>query len=264
VTGNPFLDRLRAGEDTYMLGIRTARTPDTVRIACSTGHHAVLVDLEHSTMPLDVAATLCATAGDLGLTALVRVPEREYGAIGRLLDAGATGIVVPRVETVEQARTVAGACRFPPGGGRSQVATVPAVGMAPTPARTLNPLLDARTVLQVVVETPDGVAEANAIAAVDGVDMLAVGANDLTAELGIPGQYGHPLVRDAVTTVAAACREHGKLLMLAGIGDPAVRADLARLGACPLHLTGMDTDLLHTAAADRVRAFTRQPERALP
>jgi 2-keto-3-deoxy-L-rhamnonate aldolase RhmA len=73
VTGHAFLDRLRAGEETFVLGIRTARTPDTVRIARSTGHHAVLVDLEHSTMPLDVAATLCATAGDLCLTALVRV-----------------------------------------------------------------------------------------------------------------------------------------------------------------------------------------------
>jgi 2-keto-3-deoxy-L-rhamnonate aldolase RhmA len=127
----------------------------------------------------------------------------------------------------------------------------------------LNPLLDAGTVVQVLLETPEGIAAADAIAAIDGVDMLAVGANDLTAELGIPGEYGHPLVRDAVGTVAAACRAHGKLLMLGGVGDPAVRADLAGLGACPLHLTGMDTDLLHAAAAARLRAFTDQPEEAV-
>ena len=85
--------------------------------------------------------------------------------------------------------------------------------------------------------------------------MVALGANDLTAELGIPGEYDHPLVRDAVAAVAAACRAHGRLFMLGGIGDPAVYAVLAALGACPLRLTGMDTDLLYAAvqAAGRRR-----------
>ena len=65
-----------------MLGIRSSRTADVVRIAREAGYHAVMIDLEHSTMPLDVAAQLCATAGDLGLTPFVRVPEQDYGAIG--------------------------------------------------------------------------------------------------------------------------------------------------------------------------------------
>ena len=63
--------------------------------------------------------------------------------------------------------------------------------------------------VQILIETPRGVANADAIAAVDGVDMIAIGANDLTAELGIPGEYDHPLVRDAVSTVAEACRRTG-------------------------------------------------------
>ena len=71
------------------------------------------------------------------------------------------------------------------------------------------------------METPAGIADADAIAAVDGVDMIALGANDLTAELGIPGQFDHQLVREAVAAVATACRNHGKLLMLAGIADRA-------------------------------------------
>jgi 2-keto-3-deoxy-L-rhamnonate aldolase RhmA len=86
---NPFLDRLRCGELTLMLAIRSSRTADIVRIARHSGHHAIMVDLEHSAMPLDIAAELCATAFDLGLTPFVRVPEREYGAIGRILDCGA-------------------------------------------------------------------------------------------------------------------------------------------------------------------------------
>jgi 2-keto-3-deoxy-L-rhamnonate aldolase RhmA len=254
--GKSLLDRLRAGEPTFMLGIRGSRTTDVVRIARSTGHHAILIDLEHSAMPIDTAASLCATAGDLGLTPFVRVPEREYGAIGRLLDGGALGIIAPRVESAEEAQTISRACRFPPIGQRSQLASVPQLGMRPTPARVLNPTLDAATIVQILIETPQGVANADAIAAVDGVDMLAIGANDLTAELGISGQYDHPLVRDAVLTAAAACRRHGKLLMLGGVADQAQYAALASLGVCPLQLTGMDNDLLYSAAQARVQSIS--------
>jgi 2-keto-3-deoxy-L-rhamnonate aldolase RhmA len=253
---NPFLERLRAGEPTFMLGIRGSRTPDIVRIAAATGHHAVLIDLEHSTMSFDVAAQLCAASGDLGLTPFVRVPERDYGTIGRLLDGGAQGIVAPRIETVSEAETISRACRFPPRGQRSQIATVPQLGMRPTPAASSNPALDAQTIVQILLETPEGIANAEAIARIDGVDMLAIGANDLTAELGAPGAYEHPALRDAVASAAEACRRSGKLLMVGGVGDPPVLKSLSALGACPLVLTGMDTDLLFTAARRRVESLS--------
>ncbi|MCW2910593.1 MAG: 2-keto-3-deoxy-L-rhamnonate aldolase RhmA [Actinomycetia bacterium] len=252
---NPFLDRLRAGELTLMLGIRSSRTGDVVRIAREAGYHAVMIDLEHSAMPLDVAAQLCAIAGDLGLTPFARVPEREYGVIGRLLDCGAQGIIAPRIDTADQARIVSRACRFPPRGQRSQLATVPQFGMRPTPAATLNPALDSATIVQILIETPAGVASADAIAQLDGVDMLAIGANDLTAELGVPGRYDDPRVRDAVATAAQACQRHGKLLMVGGIADLDILEDLTSLGVCPLQLAGTDTDLLFTGAAARAGKF---------
>ncbi|WP_177231405.1 HpcH/HpaI aldolase family protein [Amycolatopsis saalfeldensis] len=246
--GNPFLDRLRAGELTLMLGIRGSRTTEIVHIARSTGHHAIMVDLEHSTMPTDVAAMLCAAADGFGLTPFVRVPEREYGMIGRLLDGGAHGIIAPRIETVDEARQVARACRFAPRGQRSQTAMAPQLGMRPTPAATLNPAVDDAIVVQILLETPAGIANADAIAEVDGVDMLVFGANDFTAELGVPGQYGDPRVRDAVASAAEACRRHGKLLMVGGIADPQLYDALVPLGVCPLVLTGADTALLYQAA----------------
>jgi 2-keto-3-deoxy-L-rhamnonate aldolase RhmA len=227
---NPFLGRLRDGELTLMLGIRSSRTADVVRIAHEAGYHAVMIDLEHSTMPLDVAAQLCATAGDLGLTPFVRVPEQDYGAIGRLLDGGAQGIIAPRIDTADQLR--------------------------PVPAATMNPVLDRATIVAILIETPAGVASADAIAQLDGVDMLAIGVNDLTAELGVPGRYDDPRVRDAVATAARACQRHGKLLMVGGIADLAILEDLAPLGVCPLQLAGTDTELLFTAAAARAAKFT--------
>jgi 2-keto-3-deoxy-L-rhamnonate aldolase RhmA len=243
-----FLDRLRADEPTLMLCIRSSRTMDVVHIARSTGHHSIMVDLEHSTMSADVAAHLCAAAGSLGMTAMVRVPEREYGMIGRLLDGGAHGIIAPRIETVEEARQVARACRFAPRGQRSQTTMVPQLGMRPTPARELNPALDDAAIVQILLETPAGIANADAIAQLDGVDMLALGANDFTAELGVPGQYGDPRVRDAVATVAGACRRHGRLMVLGGINDRSILDALVPLGVCSLRITGTDTALLFEAA----------------
>ncbi|HEX4252836.1 MAG TPA: aldolase/citrate lyase family protein [Pseudonocardia sp.] len=253
---NPFLDRLRAGEPTLLLGLRSSRTSEAVRVAHATGHHGIMIDLEHSTMPLDVAAALAATACDLGMTPFVRIPERDYGTIGRLLDCGVLGIVAPRVESVADAEMISRACRFPPCGQRSQLAMVPQYGMRPTPASELNPALDDATIVQILLETPRGIAHADPIAALDGVDMLAIGANDLTAELGVPGQHSHPAVRLAITAAAEACKRHGKLLMVGGISDPAVLATLPALGASPVHLTGFDTDLLYAAAKARAATFT--------
>jgi 2-keto-3-deoxy-L-rhamnonate aldolase RhmA len=252
---NAFLTRLRDGETTLILAIRSGRTPDVVRIARASGHHAIMVDLEHSTMPLDVAASLCQTAADIGLTPFVRVPEREYGAIGRLLDGGAVGIITPRVETAAEAATVARACRFAPRGQRSQLATVPQFGMRPVPATELNPALDDATIVQILVETPAGVANADEIAAVDGVDMISFGANDFTAELGVPGRYDDPRVAAAVAALGGVCRRHGKLLMVGGIGDQALLRHLDSLGVCPLRLTGTDTDMLYAGAAARAERF---------
>ena len=131
---NMFLARLQAGELTLMLAIRSGRTSEVVRIAKATGHHAVLVDLEHSGISVAIAGEMCATANDLGMMPFVRIPERDYGIIGRLLDSGAVGIVAPRVETVEEAEDISRACRFPPFGRRSQLAMVPQFGMRPMPA----------------------------------------------------------------------------------------------------------------------------------
>jgi 2-keto-3-deoxy-L-rhamnonate aldolase RhmA len=255
-TEAPMLAELRAGRPQLMLGVRSSRTTEIARIAKSTGHHILMVDLEHSAMPIDTAAQVCATAGDLGMTALVRIPEKEYGVIGRLLDGGAHGIIAPRVETAEEALLIAQATRFPPLGHRSQLAMVPQLGMTPTPAATMNPELNRRTIVKILIESPLGIANAGEIAAVDGVDILAFGANDFTSELGIPGQYRDPRVREAVEQLIAGAQASGKLAMVGGIADLELYAELFALGLCPMLLTGMDTDLLFEGARTRAERFT--------
>lgn len=245
------IEKLRRGELVTAMMIRSARTPDVVRVAHSTGHQSIIVDLEHSTMPLDAAALMTSTAHDLGMFPFVRVPEQDYGSIGRCLDGGASGIIAARIETAAQATEIARACRFAPRGQRSQIAMVPQLGFAPTAAGILNPLLDRSIIVQVLIETPLGVENANAIARADGVDMLAIGANDLSAELGIPGDFRSPRLRECVGKVAAACAENGKLCVLGGISDLSLVREYLMMGVAPLIISGSDIEMLAGAAKYR-------------
>jgi 4-hydroxy-2-oxoheptanedioate aldolase len=247
------LDRLAQGLPVAALGVRGSRTADIARIARSTGHHAIWIDMEHSTMPVDTAAMICAASLDIGLVPFVRRPERDYGVIGRLLDGGAMGIIAPRIETAEQAKELVAACKFPPHGHRSAISTLSLVEFKAIPVGDFNGLMNGATIVKVLIESPLGVENIASIAAVPGVDLIGIGTNDLTAEMGIPGEYRHADVRRAHEAALAACRGLGKPLAIGGIGDPAYAAELIRMGAAPFLFTGIDTDLLLGAARDRIR-----------
>ena len=246
------IEGLARGIPVAALGVRSARTAEIARIARATGHHAIWVDLEHSTIPIDAAAAICAAAVDIGLAPFVRVPEREYGVVGRLLDGGALGIIAPRVETVEEAQEIVAACRFPPFGHRSAIATLAHVNFRKLPTEEFNRAMNDATVVKILIESPRGIDNIEAIAALPGVDLVGIGTNDLSAELGVPGQYSHASVRRAHESAIAACRRAKKPLAIGGIGDLAYNAELIRLGAAPFLFTGIDTDLLLGAARDRV------------
>jgi 2-keto-3-deoxy-L-rhamnonate aldolase RhmA len=96
----------------------------------------------------------------------------------------------------------------------------------------LNPKLNAETAVIVMLETAEGIENCEAIAAVDGIDVLLIGSGDLTTDLGIPGQVDHPRLRAAYERVAAACRTHKKVLGVGGIRHNTVlQGELIRLGA---------------------------------
>ena len=246
------IERLARGIPVAALGIRSSRTTDIARLALASGHQAIWVDLEHSTMSIDMAASICAAAMDIGLAPFVRIPEREYGVIGRLLDGGALGIIAPRVETVDQARDILDACRFPPYGHRSAVATLAHIGFERWPTEQFNRSMNQATVVKILIESPRGIENIEAIAALPGVDLIGIGTNDLSAELGVAGEFAHPSVRQAHEAAIGACRRANKPLAIGGIADVAYNAELIRLGAAPFLFTGIDTDMLLGAARDRV------------
>lgn len=254
---SPSLVRLRAGEPVLALGVRHSRNGDIARMASAAGCGVVWIDLEHSAIAVDAAAQIAATATDCGLDGWVRVPEGDIGVIGRLLDGGATGIVAPKVESAAEATRFAAACRFSPRGSRSQIAILPQHGFARLPVAELNRRCDDAVTLQILIESRTGIEAIDAISAVDGVDIVGIGMNDLTADYGCPGDYRNPAIRAACERVAAAARAHGKVAIVGGIADPAYFIELVGIGFAPLIFAGIDTDILATgvfARADDWRA----------
>jgi 4-hydroxy-2-oxoheptanedioate aldolase len=110
--------------------------------------------------------------------------------------------------------------------------------------------LNAEILVVPMIETPEAVDNAEAIAAIAGIDALLIGTNDLTLEMGIPGQVGHERVRAAYAKVAAACRRHNKVLGMGGVYDQEVAARYLRMGARMI-LAGSDHNLLLDAATRR-------------
>jgi 2-keto-3-deoxy-L-rhamnonate aldolase RhmA len=245
------LQRLAHGEPLLSLGIRNARTAEIVRMAKTAGFGLVWIDLEHSSMSIDCAVQIMASATDLAMEAWVRVPERDYGVIGRLLDGGATGIVAPRVETAEEAQKVVNAVRFPPRGQRSQTALLPQASYRRMAAAELMHCADLATTVHILIESAEGVRNADAIAAIDGVDILHVGLNDLSVDLGHVDHLRHPDVLDASKRVIAAARGRGKLAVVGGSSDPALFVELLGAGAAPLVFAAIDTDVLAAGLTQR-------------
>lgn len=247
-------DALREQALVLCLALLNSRTPDVPAIAAACGYDAVYVDLEHTSTSLETARMLCMSAVGAGISGLVRVPSHDPSVIARVLDGGAVGVIVPHINSKDEAEAVVSAARFPPLGHRSISGPNAVSGYQPRTAPELVELLERRTVVAVMIETPQGVEAAESIAAVDGVDMILVGPSDLTAEMGIHGQYENPHFQSAVESVAAACRGRGVALGMAGIKSLDVLNRFVGLGLRFIS-AGTDIGMMTEAATTRAQAL---------
>ena len=250
---NVIIDMLANREPVLALGIRAARTVDIVKIAKATGHHLIWIDLEHSTMSIDLCAQICSAALDAQIVPFVRVPEREYGVIGRLLDGGAVGIMVARVETAEQATDLARACKFQPLGLRSQIVGLPLFNMRRVPSPHHNRLANRITVFMPLLESEMGCKNVEEIAAVEGVDLIGSGSNDFTSELGELGNYKHPTLVAEYTAAIKACKKYGKSFSIGGIGDMAQNKQWIEAGGATLLYSAIDSEFFRDALQAQVK-----------
>jgi 2-keto-3-deoxy-L-rhamnonate aldolase RhmA len=218
--GTNHAKRMLANKDLVLcFGVNQLRTPNIAMVTAACGFDALYIDLEHNPTSLETAAGICIAALGLGITPLARVSSHDPHDATRILDCGAQGVMVPHIQNAKEARAVVDACRFAPHGHRSAAGSLPSFGYAQMGQAEVCRRVNEETLLIAMIETPEAVANADAIAAVEGIDTVHIGASDLSTEMGIPGQYKHEKMQAAFKTVAEAARKHGKSMGVGGVRE---------------------------------------------
>ena len=225
---------------------------EPVEIMAYAGFDFVVVDLEHAPLDPRTAYRLINSAAALGMTPLVRVPDKTPSTIQKILDAGAMGILVPHVDTVEQAAAVGQACRFPPHGSRGAGGTsrAGAWGLRPNAEYLATGNDDVLCIPQ--LESVEAIKAAPEMLALDSIDAVFVGAADLSMSMGTTP--ASPEVTELIGSAIEAAHAAGKRCGLAFGGVPERAARAVRDG-CDFVLLSNDTSMLAEAARGLVTAF---------
>jgi 2-keto-3-deoxy-L-rhamnonate aldolase RhmA len=251
VLRNRVKEKLARGEVVASMTVRLVRGVEIARIASTAGFDTLYVDMEHSSFSLETTGQICIAALEAGVTPLVRVPG--LAEVSRVLDAGALGVIAPHVQSADEARAYVKAAKFPPLGERSAAGPLPHLHYRAFPPAQADAALNDATTIIVQFESEQALAAADAIAAVDGVDLVMIGSNDLLADWGLAGQYEHPRLREAYAKTIAACRQHGKHVGVGGLASrPQLAAEFVRMGARYVS-TGTDLGFLLAACSAKAK-----------
>lgn len=256
VIHNHFRAELDAGRMAMMTSVRQTPGNQVVFAIKAAGFHAIFIDLEHGMLSLPEAGQLCMMGLACNVTPIVRIPGHETHLIGQILDLGAMGIIIPHVNTAEEAKHMVDACMYPPVGHRGFSSTIPQLQSLSFPAKEVRAHINSQTTVMPQIETAEGVENVEAIAGVDGVDMVEVGGNDLLLDLGIPGDYDNPKLMTVLKKVADGAKKAGKHFGVGGVPDHVVKEVYAMGGR--IMSVGGDINFLASAmktAAERTRAL---------
>ena len=246
-----FKDRLKKGPSA--LGcLANMGSAIAAEILAASGYDSVMVDLEHG--PGDILNAIhqmqAITAG--GAVPLLRVPDNDPVWLKRALDSGPAGIMVPAIGTVDAARAAVTACRYPPEGIRGvahSIARASGYGTNLTDYLERG-LTDFLLIAQ--IETMEGLDNVEAIAAVDGIDMLFVGPMDLSASAGYFNQPDHPDMENLLTRIEQAAKAQGKYL--GALATPGRPAEALFKRCYHFVLDSVDIAILRDAALEKVAA----------
>lgn len=200
--------RIHAGETLYgtFLGLGSVIASE---LCARAGFDWVIIDLEHGAgTETDLLASLLAVS-TTPTTAIVRPQSAERLRIGRALDHGAHGLMIPRVDVPEQAREAISFMRFPPDGVRGLALSTRGAGLGERSHPEVHGINE-HLIGVIQIESPSAVDHAAEIAAIDGVDVLFIGPADLSHSLGVPGEFDHPAYLTALERVVAAAEGEGK------------------------------------------------------
>ncbi len=204
--------KLRSGAPVFGTMIRLIRSPAIAPIAKHAGLDMIMLDMEHGPYSFETLSDTVLAGRAMGLGVMARVPELARSYVSRALDCGVDGVMVPMIETKEQAELLAGWAKFPPYGKRGLGSSGGHTMYAkPTDTAAFVQAADRQTIAIAQVETITGANNADAIAGVPGIDALVVGPNDLAMSLNRPGELSSPVQDAAIQRIADATKKHSKI-----------------------------------------------------
>nr|WP_272213618.1 aldolase/citrate lyase family protein [Marinicella sp. W31]MDC2879579.1 aldolase/citrate lyase family protein [Marinicella sp. W31] len=238
------------------LAICVMGTVETVAIAQRTGFDFLVVDMEHGRIGLDAMTDICVAGLLAGVPVYARVTGPTSPDLARVLDCGATGVIVPHVDTLEQARAIVEKTRFLPTGNRALPGPLAISGFEPVPVADLIATAEASTRVIAMIESVSGLEAADEIAALEGIDGLMIGSNDLAAALGCPGDVAHETVVGAFAAIGRAAKRNGKTFCTMGLPPERVREQALDFGAGMVVATN-EINLLFDGARHTLDSFRK-------
>jgi 2-keto-3-deoxy-L-rhamnonate aldolase RhmA len=206
---NTTREKLSRGETVLGCGLQCYRSPEIARTFAAAGFDYVFIDMEHGSYDLETAQDMIAAATGSGITPIVRVGELLYSLVARLLDAGAQGIILPRVEDPKILEEALSWMRFPPMGKRGYGVNTTMIGYESHGFKAIIEHLNDNTLSVVQFETKLAMERADELLSLSGLDIAMVGPADLSIALGIPGEFDHPLLVSTVEKLIEQCNDHG-------------------------------------------------------
>jgi 2-dehydro-3-deoxyglucarate aldolase/4-hydroxy-2-oxoheptanedioate aldolase len=206
---NQTRERLSRGETVFGCGLQCYRSVEIVRAFAAAGFDYVFIDMEHGSFNLETVHDMITAAHGANITPIVRIGELLYSLAARLLDSGAQGIILPRVEEPKLLAEALSWMRFPPEGKRGYGINATMTGYE---IRTFPEIIEHQnrnTLVVVQFETVAAMERADELLSLKGVDIAMVGPADLSIALGIPGQFDHPLLISTVDRLIEKCNRHG-------------------------------------------------------
>ena len=208
---NDLKARLKKGDRLLGTMLTIMSHPELPKILKVCGFDYFIVDCEHNSFNFESVATMLTVAREAGIPGLVRVPEAKREVVLKFMEMGASGLLLPNADTPEQARALVEYAKYYPMGKRGVALLRSHSGFE----KVENPTeymkkTNEDTVLMAHIESPIGVANAEKILDVEGIDALFIGPNDLSQSMGIMGQYSHPDFIAAIDHVIASAKAKGK------------------------------------------------------
>lgn len=226
---NRIKQALQAGQAVVGTMVVEIRQPAVMQLLANAGFDFVIIDNEHGVFNPETIADLSRTAIYVGLTPIVRIPDLTYPYIAQTLDAGAQGIMVPRITEPQQVRQAVQMMKYPPVGQRGNALSRGYTNFKSGPVAEVMATVNQETMLIVQIETRPALENLEEIITVPGVDAAFIGPNDLSIALGLPGQLKSPEVEAAISGTITACQRHGVVPAL-HMNDAALAAYWARQG----------------------------------